>query len=118
MQSTGRVLAEVVEKPRSPAARAKGLLGRCGLQPGHALLLEPAYQIHTFGMRFPIDVVFVDDSWRVVRVIHCMKPWRVTLPVPRGRRALELPCGAAGTDVVVVARLEAEETPSHRLEPA
>ena len=54
---------------RTSFTRMRGLLGRRGLAEGEGLLLQPAGSIHTFFMRFPIDVVFLDREQRVVRVV-------------------------------------------------
>ncbi len=62
----GTVLASL-ERANSFTSRAIGLLGREGFD--GALLLEKTRSVHTFGMRFPIDVAFCDDEMRVIRVI-------------------------------------------------
>jgi uncharacterized membrane protein (UPF0127 family) len=58
-----------------------------------ALVLERARAVHTFGMRFPVDVAFCDQNLVVVRVAR-MQPWRVGLPCPRARLVIE---GKAGS---------------------
>jgi len=60
-------------------ARLRGLalIGPAGLPPGHALLLRPCSSIHTFGMRFAIDVAFADADGRVLRRIEGLPPWRL-----------------------------------------
>ncbi len=72
-------------------ARRRGLLGRDGVD--GVLVLEPCRQVHTFGMRFPIDVAFCASDGRVLRVLSAMRPGRVSSVVWRARRALE---GEAG----------------------
>jgi uncharacterized protein len=79
---------------RNPLTRMRGLLGRRGLAEGEGLLLEPAGSIHTFFMRFPIDVVFLDREQRVVRVVPNLRPWR-TAGVRKARAVLELAAGEA-----------------------
>jgi uncharacterized membrane protein (UPF0127 family) len=79
---------------RNPLTRMRGLLGRRGLAQGEGLLLEPAGSIHTFFMRFPIDVVFLDREQRVVRVVPNLRPWR-TAGVRKARAVLELAAGEA-----------------------
>jgi uncharacterized membrane protein (UPF0127 family) len=70
----------------------RGLLGRSSLPSGQGILLRPAASIHTFFMRFPIDVVFLDDELRVVEIAADLRPWRAA--GKRGARAvLELPAG-------------------------
>ena len=79
---------------RTPLRRMKGLLGQRGLGEDEGLLLRPASAIHTWFMRFPIDVVFLDRELRVLRVAEGVRPWRFASA--RGARAvLELPAGAA-----------------------
>ncbi|MFF4538226.1 DUF192 domain-containing protein [Streptomyces aureus] len=72
-------------------ARRRGLLGRTGIE--GALLLTPASSVHTFGMRFAIDVAYLDRSSRVLAV-RTMRPGRLGLPRPRARRVLEAEAGA------------------------
>lgn len=57
-----------VEVAATPERRTRGLLGRDGLD--GALLISPCNGVHTFRMRFPIDVAFVDKSWQVVAVVQ------------------------------------------------
>ena len=66
----------------------RGLLGRDGLGAGHAMLLERARAVHTFGMRFPIRVAFLDRDWRVVQT-RVVPPGRLARN-RRARHALEL----------------------------
>jgi uncharacterized membrane protein (UPF0127 family) len=75
-------------------ARLVGLLGRHGLATGEGLLIRPTNSIHTFFMRFPIDVVFLDRQGVVVKLVSNVRPWRVTF-APRGRDAVELRAGEA-----------------------
>ena len=92
----GRVVAKA-EIASDAGARTKGLLGRDGMdEKGKAtssvLVLEPAGWIHTLGMRFAIDVAYVDRRGRVLSV-KMMKPWRVGMPRLRSRRVLEAAAG-------------------------
>lgn len=66
----------LVEEARTPLARMRGLLGRAGLPPGHALLLTPCSAIHTLGMRFGIDVRFYDREGRLTRTVEAVRPGR------------------------------------------
>ena len=67
------VEAEVAD---SFVARAKGLIGRCGLEPGKGLLLPHCNCIHTLFMRFPIDATFLNRKGEVVKVVRNIRPWR------------------------------------------
>jgi uncharacterized membrane protein (UPF0127 family) len=92
--AAGDVVCERCEVPKSSFARARGLLGRSGLEPGDGMLIDAAPSVHMFFMRFPIDVVFLDRDWKVVRVVHGLRPWRVAA-ARRAVAALELPAGSA-----------------------
>jgi len=72
----------------------RGLLGRATLPAGEGILLRPAGSVHTFFMRFPIDVVFLDRDRTVVGVRHRLAPWRVA-GARHAVAALELPAGTA-----------------------
>src|SRR5215467_15990322 len=90
----GAVVCERCEIPDSSFGRARGLLGRDGLDPGGGMLIDRAGSVHMFFMRFPIDVVFLARDRTVVRVRQRLEPWRVA--GARGAVAsLELPAGAA-----------------------
>ncbi|MGW2317909.1 DUF192 domain-containing protein [Streptomyces sp. NPDC001680] len=71
-------------------ARTKGLLGRDAVD--GALLLSPASGVHTFGMRIPIDVAYLDRRLTVLAV-RTMKPGRLGLPRLRARHVLEAEAG-------------------------
>lgn len=82
--------------------RLKGLLGRSGLAPGEGLLLVPCNSIHMFFMRFPVDVLYVDRTLKVVGLHHTLKPWRVGQFNRRAHFVIELPAGtlaATGTQL-------------------
>ena len=90
----GAVVCERCAVAATPLRRLKGLLGRSGLEPGEGLLLSPASSIHTFFMRFSIDVVFLDKGLVVQKVARDVRPWRLAA-ARRARRVLELPSGEA-----------------------
>jgi len=76
-----------------PWARLRGLLGRAGLGKGEGLLLDGTIGIHTVGMRFAIDVLFLDKDGRVLYLIHALKPFRFSPIVKRSAMVLELAVG-------------------------
>ncbi|TLN10390.1 DUF192 domain-containing protein [bacterium] len=83
-------------------ARLKGLLGKGSLKAGEGLVLMPCNAIHTCFMRFPIDVVFVNDYGRVLRMYDTMGPFRFSARVKGAARVVELPAGVlrlSGTQV-------------------
>jgi uncharacterized membrane protein (UPF0127 family) len=73
--------------------RMIGLLNRGQLGRGEGLLLDRCYGIHTFGMRFPIDVLFLDKDLRVIRAVKALPPYR-TCVVKKSVYVLEVPTGA------------------------
>ena len=74
---SGAVLASSVELAMTSAERRKGLLGRDAMMPGSALIITRCAAVHTFWMRFPIDVAFVDSSGIVKKVVEDLGPWRM-----------------------------------------
>jgi uncharacterized protein len=87
------VLGERVAVAETSLSRMVGLLGRSGLDSGEGLLIIPSQAVHTIGMRFAIDVVFVNRKWRVVHLRPAMVPNRVTGLHWRAHFVLELPVG-------------------------
>ncbi|MDP9158850.1 MAG: DUF192 domain-containing protein [Acidobacteriota bacterium] len=74
-------------------SRLRGLLGvrESGFGQGHGLWLVPSHGIHTFGMRFPLDIVYLDQQKVVVYLQQDVRPWRMA-PVRRhAASVLELP---------------------------
>jgi len=94
-------VATKVETADTSASRGKGLLGRDHLAADEglyitlspALSVVPCPTIHTFFMKFPIDVLFLDADHKVERVIEDMVPWRLSAWVPAARGVLELKGG-------------------------
>jgi uncharacterized protein len=90
----GAIVCESCSVADTAFARMRGLLGRRGLESGEGLLLRPASSVHTFFMRFPIDVVFVDRCGEVLKVAAAVPPWRAV--GCRGAKAVvELAAGEA-----------------------
>jgi uncharacterized membrane protein (UPF0127 family)/CheY-like chemotaxis protein len=99
-RENGEVVCDPCVLADNPFSRAKGLLGRDSLARGEGLLLATS-GIHTCFMRFPIDVVFLDDELVVLDVIERLSPWRIV--TRRGAKA--------------TVELAAGEVDRHRLEP-
>ena len=79
IERTGHVLATHAEIARDSASRKRGLLGRDSLDPGAAFVIAPCQGVHTFGMRFAIDIVAVDREGRVVKSLPCVPRRRIAL---------------------------------------
>lgn len=87
-----RLIANRVEVAGTNVKRSKGLLGRQGLLPGHGLWIIPCEAIHTFFMRFAIDLVYLDKKMRVKKVRSAVKAWRISACLS-AHSVLELPAG-------------------------
>ncbi|MCX5701249.1 MAG: DUF192 domain-containing protein [Candidatus Omnitrophica bacterium] len=87
------VIAETVFLANTPFKRMKGLLGRNSLEINQSLILKPCNSIHTFFMRFPIDVLFVGDKFKVIKAISNILPWRLSPLCLRSHFVIELPAG-------------------------
>jgi uncharacterized membrane protein (UPF0127 family) len=71
-------LATRMEVADSGPKRNKGLLGRDSLAPGEGLWIVPCEAVHTFAMRFPIDLVYLDRNRRIKKLRHAVPPWRLS----------------------------------------
>lgn len=100
------VVASRVEKADDAPARSKGLLGRESLSGEEGLWIVPCPMIHTFFMKFSIDVLFLDKALTVRRVIEDLKPWRLSPWVLSAHSVLELKGGILRGSVKVGDRLE------------
>jgi uncharacterized membrane protein (UPF0127 family) len=74
-------------------SRFVGLLGRSTLADDDGLWIEPCTSVHTFFMRFPIDLAFVDRRGIVIRRVDRLPPWRATAIQTRARACVELAAG-------------------------
>src|SRR5215210_2627205 len=90
--SGGQIVATTVIPAFDRATRNKGLLGRWSLEPGSAMILAPCSSVHTFFMKFPIDIVFVARDGHVLKVRPRCGAWRLALGIG-AFAAIELPSG-------------------------
>ncbi len=86
-------LATKVRKADNFLTRLVGLLKRTHLGPEEALWLMPSKGIHTIGMKFPIDVVFLTKRNEVIGLISGLAPYRISAVHLRGYSVIELPNG-------------------------
>jgi uncharacterized membrane protein (UPF0127 family) len=97
---TQGTLAGTVEIARTSETRRRGLLGRDSLAPSTALVIAPCSAVHTFFMRFAIDVVFIDRRGRVLKIVRNLKPWRIAGSL-RAYGAVEMAAGSVPEDALV-----------------
>src|SRR5580698_366800 len=88
----GTVLATALEVADSGPKRNKGLLGRTGLAEGEGLWIVPCESVHTFFMKFPIDLVYLDRKHRIKKVCDSVPAWRLSVCLS-AHSILELPAG-------------------------
>ncbi len=94
--STGRIIADRLERADGWLSRNRGLIGRRALGPGEGLWLARCWGIHTLGVRFPLDVLFLDRDLRVVAVERGVRPGRLAVVHARSQHVIELGAGALG----------------------
>lgn len=95
--SRGTVLAEQVAIANTLLTRLCGLLGTDNLPSQHGLLIQPCRQVHTYFMRYALDLVFLDGDRRVVRTVCDVLPGRISPHVRDAAAVLELPAGTLAT---------------------
>ena len=93
MAGTDAVVAARLRVADTHWTRLRGLLGTHELPAGDGLWIRPCRQVHMFGMRYAIDVVFLDDGCRIVGLTESLGPWRVSPLVKAASSVLELPPG-------------------------
>jgi uncharacterized protein len=93
-QTRNTTLAAAAEVADTSAKRRVGLLKKNKLEPGEGLWITPCESVHTFFMKFAIDLVFLDRKKRVRKVRHAVPPWRISGCLA-AHSVLELPAGAA-----------------------
>ncbi len=91
-QTRGAVLAHAAEVADTSAKRRTGLLKHKSLPAGEGLWIVPCESVHTFFMRFPIDLVYLDRAKKVKKVRHAVPPWRLSACFT-AHSVLELPAG-------------------------
>jgi uncharacterized membrane protein (UPF0127 family) len=91
--SQGTVLGDAIRVAETRSTRRRGLLGSSGLKSGEGMWIVPCPGVHTFAMRFSLDLVYIDRSRRVRKIVRDLPPGRISFCVSAGS-VLELPAGA------------------------
>jgi uncharacterized membrane protein (UPF0127 family) len=100
-ERTHQAVATHVEIAATRTTRRRGLLGRDRLEEASAMLLAPCSAVHTIGMRFPIDVLFVDRQGYAVKIVRNLRPWRIAL-ASGGQAVIEMAAGSLAWESVQV----------------
>ena len=93
-ETRGHVLADRANVADTSAKRRTGLLKHTGLAPGEGLWIVPCESVHTFFMKFRIDVLFLNKKRKVLKIRPSMKKWRIAGSL-LAHSVLELPAGTA-----------------------
>ncbi len=93
-ETRNTVLGDRIHVASSSAARRTGLLKHRGLEQGQGMWIVPSQSVHTFFMKFAIDLVYLDRRKRVRKVRHAVPAWRISGCLT-AHSVLELPAGTA-----------------------
>jgi uncharacterized membrane protein (UPF0127 family) len=105
-ERNGMVVADTVLSAFDSKTRRKGLLSFELFPPGHAMVIAPTSAVHTWFMRFPIDLAFIDCRGLVLKTYTALKPWRMAASL-RADAVIELPAGSlTRADTVVGDKLQ------------
>jgi len=91
----GAVMLEDLRRAETPWEAMRGLLGRPNLDDGEGLWISDCRCVHTFFMRFAIDVVFLDAGGRVCKIVPALAPWRAAW-CGRAAAVVEMAAGVCG----------------------
>ncbi|OZM58135.1 hypothetical protein CIB95_00720 [Lottiidibacillus patelloidae] len=92
--SNGTILANKLKTAYRFFQRLKGLMFTSELPLGEALHLQPCQSVHTFFMKYDIDVIYLDKDMKIVKITHMMKPSKVGSIVKNANSVIELPAGS------------------------
>lgn len=101
-KNTAKTLVNQLEVASTLWSRTKGLIGRAGLDADQALWIHRCNSIHTFFMKFPIDLVFVDRHLVVRKTMSAVQPNRLVLPVLSATSVIELKAGFLDANPITV----------------
>lgn len=105
-------IADKIELGNTVWKRFRGLMGCKSLSADQGFYLRPCRSVHTFHMRFPIDVLFLSRENIVVDIEHEMAPWRIRASARKADSTLELVAGTAKSSGIVIGdRLELAAAP-------
>lgn len=96
---SGKTLSDDILIADTMQTRIIGLMFKKSLEGAEGLLLDPCNSIHTFFMRYSLDIVFIGSNNKVIKIIRDLRPWRMTWLYFKARKTLELPAGKLPLDL-------------------
>lgn len=93
--ASGQSLVSCVYRATNSRERMRGLIGR-PLSANQGFWLEPCNSVHTWFMSYPIDVLFLDKHGVILKLVHELRPWKISAKL-KARATLELFTGSAAT---------------------
>lgn len=103
----GEILCQKMIVATSFFARLKGLMFSAELPDCDGFLIKPCNSIHTFFMRYPLDIIFLDKNFNVVKVLYGLAPWRMTWIYFKSCQVLEMKAGTLKKNLNPGEQLEA-----------
>jgi uncharacterized membrane protein (UPF0127 family) len=94
-----KILSKNILLAETFLSRLIGLMFKDKLVDADGLLIDPCRSIHTFFMKYSLDIVFLSEENKVIKIIRHMKPWRLSWIYFRAIKTLELPAGQLPSDV-------------------
>ena len=95
-RTRGTALGDRILLADNVMSRLRGFLFRGEPEAGEGMLLSPCQAVHMIGMRFPLDVILIDEAGTVVAIHEDLRPWQWTPVNRQALHALELPTGTIG----------------------
>jgi uncharacterized membrane protein (UPF0127 family) len=93
IRESGLLLGHRIDRAETFIQRFKGLMLMKQLPIGHGLYIRPCKTVHTFFMKFEIDVLHLDEDGRIVGMEQSLKPGTIGAAIPATKSVLELPAG-------------------------
>lgn len=97
--NNGITICHKMVQAKKMVSRMIGLMFVEAMPDCDGFLITPCTSIHTFFMRFPLDIVFLDKNFKVVKVIHNIKPWRMTGVYFKAHHVLEMRAGTLPEEI-------------------
>lgn len=105
--STGEIICHKMVVANNLLSRMKGLMFSADLPDCDGFLIRPCNSIHTFFMRYPLDILFMDQDFKIIKVLYDLSPWKMTWIYFKSYQVLEMKAGTLSKKVNSGEKLEA-----------